>query len=337
MSLSPALLEEIAGLYSTSASRLRPATGGHFSHVYEYDEEGRACILRISPPHSDLDLHSMRSILEWLAFLSARGGPVVPPLRSRGGNLIESLESEGNTYLATAFEKAPGILAETFSPKDWDDELFQALGRALGKCHSIAQEYVPPREDLKRPEWELGGSCFHPAESLTDADPLILKKREKVLASIRELPRDRENYGLAHLDLHFANFYVEREKRKITFFDFDDCAYGWYLMDIAMLLFDILVLYRGPDKERFAGRFLENLLLGYAAEKTLDLFLITELPRFTKLLEIGVYLMLYRFYNPETADEWVSSFMPGRRARIEEERAYVELNFRAVALRAIGE
>ena len=39
-----------------------------------------------------------------------------------------------------------------------------------------------------------------------------------------------------------------------------------------MLLFDILVLYGEPDTERFAGRFLENLLLGYNAQKALDLF-----------------------------------------------------------------
>ena len=134
-----------------------------------------------------------------------------------------------------------------------------------------------------------------------------------------------------HLDLYFVNFYLEQKKRRISFLDFDYCAYGWYLMDVAMLLFDILVLYREPDTERFAGRFLENFLLGYNAQKALDLFWIEQLPHFLKLLEIGVYLMPYRSYKPETADQWVSSFMPGRRARIEEERAYVDLDFNAVA------
>ena len=319
-------LNHIAELYNTSLSQLKPASGGHANLVYEYKSGETSCILRVTPPNRDIDLHSMRSMLEWLAFLADHGGPVARPLRSRRGNLIELVNQDDQTYIGVAFEKAPGVLAEGMPPADWSDELFQTLGNTLGLCHRVAQEYIPTHEAFKRPEWDLPSNCFHPGE-LDGAEPVVLEKYVRVLAPIQALPKDRESYGLVHLDLHFGNFFVDAEHQKIILFDFDDCAYGWYVMDIAMLLFDVLVVYAGSDRQRFGERFLENLLKGYRQQKPISQFWVGQLPLFLKLLEIGVYLMLYRSYDPATADEWVSKFMPGRRDRIEQETAYVDMDF----------
>ena len=75
-----------------------------------------------------------------------------------------------------------------------------------------------------------------------------------------------------------------------------------------------LVVYSGADRESFAGHFLEHLLRGYLTQKSLDRFWIAQLPHFLKLLEIGLYLMLYRDYDPSDSDGWSGKFMPGRRA-----------------------
>lgn len=240
------------------------------------------------------------------------------------------MPSEDQTYIVSVFEKAPGILAEGMLPTDWSDELFQSLGRAVGKCHRLAQGYVPARAEFRRPEWDDTGNCFNPRESLPDADPLILERRAWVLAHLQSLPKDGASYGLAHLDLHFGNFFIDRAQRRIFLFDFDDCAYGWYMMDIAMLLFDVLVVYADADRLSFGARFLEQVLCGYHTQMELSGFWVSQLPHFLKLLEIGVYAMLYQGYDPATADEWVRTFMRERRHRIEHELPYVDLDFAAV-------
>jgi Ser/Thr protein kinase RdoA (MazF antagonist) len=323
-------LDAIANLYGLSVSQLTPISGGHFALVYEYATDDRHYILRITPPDTDVDLPSTRAMLEWLAFLAAHGGPVSRPVRSLEGNLIEMVKYKDQAYIIGAFEKAAGVLAEGMSPADWSDELFQALGNSLGKCHKVAQDYLPVRAEFKRPEWNEAGNCFNPREALGKAESNILEKRARVLAIIQALPKDRENYGLAHLDLHFGNFFVDVAKRRITLFDFDDCAYGWYVMDLAMLLFDVLVVYDGLDKREFGERFLKNLLKGYLTQKQIGSFWVKQLPHFLKLLEIGIYLMLYRSYDPATAYDWISKFMPGRKERIEQEIPYVDLNFEAI-------
>jgi hypothetical protein len=48
------------------------------------------------------------------------------------------------------------------------------------------------------------------------------------------------------------------------------------------------------------------------------------MPAFLKLLEIGVYAMLAKPYDPLTCqDEWVNRFMPGRERRIREDIPYL--------------
>ncbi|NJN18509.1 MAG: phosphotransferase [Oscillochloris sp.] len=332
----PLPLAAIAALYHVSPAQLQPVTGGHVSHVYAYSDEQRSYILRITPPNPDIDLRAMRATLEWWAFLAAQGGPVPRLVASRNGNVIEVVQSGDQHYIAGAFEKAPGVLAEGMAPGDWSDELFQALGRTVGHCHRLAQQYEPARPEFRRPEWDASGNCFNPLESLDDADERILAERNHVLASIQALPKDRDSYGLTHLDLHFGNFYVDVAQQQILLFDFDDCAYGWYCMDIAMLLFDVLVVYDGLNPLQFGERFLENLLRGYHVAAPLSEFWITQLPHFLKLLEIGIYLILAPGYDPASADAWVSTFMPDRRDRIEHRRAYVDLDFAAIYRRAIA-
>lgn len=336
MSLDPRVLKAAAQRYGLQPAQLSSVEGGHFTHVFEYRLGGQDFILRLTPPNPDVDLVSMGSMLEWLAFLGEQGGPVARPVRSQAGKLIETVGSLDGVYIAGAFEKAPGVLAENMTLADWDDALFQLLGKTLGGCHRIARDYQPARLEFRRPEWDQGGNCFNPRWAFTDADPTLLEKRAGVLSKMRDMPKDVDHYGLAHLDLHFGNFFVDKEQQRMVLFDFDDCAYGWYVMDIAMLLFDVLVVYEGSRPVKFGERFLVNLLRGYKTQMAVSTWWVDHLPDFLKLLEIGVYLMLYQDYDEESADDWVRKFMKGRRERIDRDAPYVELDFNAAALQALN-
>ncbi len=52
----------------------------------------------------------------------------------------------------------------------------------------------------------------------------------------------------------------------VTLIDFDDCAYGWFAMDIAMLLFDAVILY-GQWAQDPSVRFFDEMLAGYRTVK----------------------------------------------------------------------
>ena len=329
--MNEATLENAAQRYGVSRSPLTPLSGGHVSHVYGFSKDGKDYVLRITPPNEEIDLQAMRAILAWMRFLAEHGASVSEPIFSQNGALIERVPQDDEEYIVVAFEKAPGILGEDLLFEQWTSARFERLGQTVGKLHALAKTYVPSEAALKRPNWDKIGNCFHPVEQLPASEAIVAQKMRDIVAYVQALPKDCESYGMIHADLHGGNFFVDVATDTITVFDFDDCAYGWHAMDIAMGLFDALVLYPGADKVAFARRFLRHYLVGYLSENTLTRFWINQLPHFLKLLEIGIYTQVHTFYDPNDTDSWVGRFMAGRQHRIEHDVPYVDLDFTRLA------
>ncbi len=326
--MNDALISRAAELYGVTAADLRRMHGGNYNQVYEFELAGKEYILRIAPPDEEFDFAALQSVLAWMAFLAEKGAPVSRVVSSRQGGRVEQLEQDGGLHQVTVFEKIPGILGEELGPADWTPVLYRELGRVTGRLHALAPDYIP-LESLRRPQWDEVANNYNPAANVDPELTLIWEKRAAVLDHLRTLPKTPDCYGLIHGDFHGGNFLVNDERTAIHVIDFDDCFYGWYMMDIAMHLFDQTVLYSGSDKSEFAVRLWHELLAGYQLEKPLSAFWAAQLPYFLKLLELGLYVQVYRFYDPEKSDpdSWVGKFMPGRRARIEQDRPCLEIDF----------
>lgn len=307
-------------LYGISESDLHPLRGGHASHVYGFQRGDKNLVLRLTPPGDDIDVRAQKSILAWMAHLAAHGAFVPEPLASKNGNLVEVIPTAEGDWLAVAFNQADGTLSEEIPLEQWSENQFQWLGSSIGKMHAIARTYAPNAE-LDRPHWEAGGNLFnHPLKN----EPWLKERQSRLLEQVRALPKSADTYGLIHCDLHFGNFFLDLPGQKITIIDFDDCAYGWFIMDIAVQLFDVLVLYEGTDKAGYAHTFLRSFLSGYRVENPLSNFWLEQLPLFLKLLEINVYDMVAPSH-PTNADEWVLKFMAARRERLEHDLPYADL------------
>jgi amicoumacin kinase len=318
-------LNAAASLYGLSEAELQPLRGGHFAQVYGFNRNGRNYVLRLTPPDDDVNLLAQRSILAWMAYLAAHGASVPEPLPSKNENLVEVISSPEGEWLAVAFTQAEGILSEEIPLGQWDDLQFQTLGKSIGKIHAIARGYVPSSE-VSYPHWETGGNLFN---RKIESEHWLKEKQSRILEQICALPKSVDAYGLVHCDLHFGNFFVDVCKQVVTLIDFDDCAYGWFVLDIAVLLFDILVLYPGMDKDEYGQDFLHSFLTGYLTENPLSMFWLEQLPLFLKLLEINIYDMVAKSY-PDNADEWVVKFMRGRKERLENDTPYASLNYSAL-------
>ncbi len=246
-------------------------------------------------------------------------------IRSQNGNLLESIEDNGRAYGISASEKLTGARAETLPLNEWDNTLIERVGQVVGRCHAIAQTYTPSHHVVRRPQWDEAPNCFNPVDELATVDAFVIEKRTEILQALQSLPIEGQGWGLAHMDIHFANFIVNLQTRDVVLIDFDDCAYGWYIMDVAMLLFDLVVVYKDEPRKQLHDRFLQAFLKGYQSEKALSDFWIAQLPAFLKLLEIGIYAMLVEEYDPMTcADYWVNTFMTNREQRIREGVPYLD-------------
>ncbi len=248
----------------------------------------------------------MDAIWTWVHLLDAQG-PGRRPHPSTAHNLVEAVDTETGSYLVTALKRAPGILAEELPYDQWSDPLFRAWGRTA-RCtpshrpaRRIRLPFVAPNgtDSGTSSAIHCRGAGRHPYG----------EQRTLARARLASLPRNPDNYGIVHMDFHAANFFVDPETATVTVFDFDDCCRGWYVMDIAMALFDILVVYPQEDRRAFAGHFLHQYLAGYNGAKPLDAFWVGQLQHFLKLLETGVYAEVYPYHDPADTTSWVGKFL----------------------------
>jgi Ser/Thr protein kinase RdoA (MazF antagonist) len=323
------LLDLACKLYGASPEELIPLSGGHSNAVYEFSAGtmGSSGILRIGV--EDCPSEQTLGMLEWVNFLREQGAPVTAPLRSVRGHLLERLEYNDQAYTITSFEKAGGTLAENIPPSAWTDELFLAIGRAIGQFHSISKSYQPSHAGLTRSQWYDSYEIRHATSLLQNLTDPAGEKLVELLKYLGSLPKSTADYGLIHDDLHFANFLVGSDNR-VTVIDFDDCGYGWFVIDVAMAVFDVMVLYNPLTDEQgqtFARRFLRSYLSGYREQNQLDPFWQAHIGHFLKLKELCIYADLVGHPDIQQPDSWVGRFMRGRAERVANDIPYIDIDF----------
>lgn len=294
---------------------------GFESFMYEFTRQGEAGILRIG--------HSLRrspaliqAEVDWINYLAEGGAGVAKALLSAQGNLVEAVEDgQGGQFLVTAFARAPGGHVRK---ADWQPAFFKHYGQLVGRMHVLSQHYTPPHPECQRFAWndDLNASV---EEFLPSGDESIAEHFQALMVYLNTLPITPDGYGLIHQDAHTGNLFVD-ESGNITLFDFDDCCYGHYIYDLAMVIF--YAITNEPDMVATLQAFLPPFLAGYRRENHLDSTWMKEIPHFLKLREIDLYAVIHRSMGPGPYDSpWVQGFMDGRRARLEANLPFVEFDF----------
>jgi Ser/Thr protein kinase RdoA (MazF antagonist) len=269
----------------------------------------------------------IRGEVDWINYLAAGGASVARAILSESGNLVESIDDgHGEAFLCTAFIHAPG---GGVKPEDWNDRLFFNYGRLIGRMHALAKTYQVSNPAWKRYEWDS------PENNTTEKqmparETLAVEKYNRLMAYLRSLPCNPEDYGMIHQDAHSGNFFID-ENYTLTLFDFDDCVYGHFIYDIAMVLF-----YGSSgeaDPAEFTNRFMPVFLSGYREENRLDPAWLAELPHFMKLREIDLFAVIhFSFADGDNPDHpWCARYMKGRRERIEGDLPYIEYDWASLA------
>jgi Ser/Thr protein kinase RdoA (MazF antagonist) len=298
--------------------------GGFESFIYAFSKEGKDYILRLS--HSlRYSLEMIEGEVDWINYLARGGVSVSKAVPSTAGRLVEKIDAKEGCFIVTAFEKAPGNPPRR---EDWENGLMVEIGRLIGRMHRLTKKYSPPSANIRRPDWDIGLDTVA-EEHLPAGEERVTRAWHALLAQIRQLPRGMDSYGLAHVDVHGGNFFVD--KGHITLFDFGDCQYAWFAYDLAMAFF-YAIPHRSqtPEQLAFARRVFEELIAGYSQENQIDPFWLDTIPLFLKLREMDLYIVIHRSYdmeNLEKLDPWSASFMQGRKANIENHLPYVDIPF----------
>jgi amicoumacin kinase len=320
-------LAEAGRHYGVAPGAFQPLDGFE-SFIYQFSRADGDYILRIghSRRRSPEQIHAE---VDWINYLAAGMGPAngIPAaparaIQSQNGQLVEAIpDGQGEYFLATAFVRAQG---QTPRGAMLTPPFFENYGRMLGRIHSLSRRYQPADPAWVRPHWNDPGNLVV-AEYLPPGNEGVIERFQHVMDHLTRLPRTVDSYGMIHQDAHAGNLFADADNN-LTLFDFDDCCFGYYIYDIAMVIF--YAAQGRPDPEGFTREFLPPFLHGYRRECPLDPSWLAEIPPFLKLREIDLYALIHRSLDVNNLpDSWTSNYMNGRKARIEAAQPFIDLDF----------
>ena len=340
------ILQEAMQRYGIPKDQIKPLDAFE-SFIYEFEREGEGYILRIG--HSFRKSEALiQGEVDWINTLARGGVSVARAIPSANGKLVEAIDDGGGgQFLVTAFVRAMGQ-----PPWDagWTPARFETYGQLLGKMHALAIDYQPARV-WKRPEWDDASMKFVELY-LPESEVIVHQKYQSVLDHIYTLPKDRASYGLIHQDAHQNNFFMDADGR-LTLFDFDECAYSWFINDIAIVLFYISMDAEElgfPSAASFTQEFLTHFLRGYRQAYSLDSTWLKEIPAFLKLRELELYAVVHRDFDIKDIEHWslesfkriqdfdvnsgnhmwIANFMRNRKSNIEQDLPFIDFDFESL-------
>lgn len=206
---------------------------------------------------------AVASELAWLEALAYETTvPVQIPRRSLDGTMIVVGKQVGlpGAYPVTVLSWLDG---EILTQDQRSPHHFYRLGQLVAQLHHHAQHWTPPFA-LDRPLYDstsvlstdsvVGEEVVTYKQLPEDVQGHLQRLHEQLQEVEQRLGKSPDQFGLIHSDLSFGNVLFTTEA--VLPIDFDDCGFGYYLYDLAVIL-------AGPWERPGFQQRREALLQGY--------------------------------------------------------------------------
>lgn len=317
-SLTEAIIRQSADLYDTPFDTVRKI-GGFENFVYEYEKNGDFYIMRFTHS-SHRTVEQVNAEMEFIDYLDNKNARVSTVVHSRNDKLIEVINiNEDDYFIICVFTKAPGNFVKK---ADLTDDFYEMFGEEVGRLHKLTKTYKPIH---KRVQWDEEAYLEIAANCLPKKDEKVIEKYKKVIKRIQNLPRNIDNFGLIHTDLHFGNMYIS--SGELTFFDWDDASYKHFISDIAIVIFYHFFDAKVPQEEIDVrtARILASFLKGYKQQNTIDLDFLYHLNDFLMLRTIVLFVVIYDAGEEMIDSGWGKQYLDKARGRILNETPFLTL------------
>ena len=219
--------------------------------VYFAKMGDREVVLRLTPL-SQRTAEEIQAELEWMDEVHKYQILTPQIIRSNQSALFETVVIDNQIFHCVVMEKIDGIRTERDT---LDEKIILIWSECLARLHLNAKKYSA---GAGRAEWN-GDSTF---ELCMTVFPNTLESTQILFTELCEFLKvyPKDNYGLIHGDLHEGNFFYKNDR--LTIFDFDDCAYHWFIYDLTVPVMSIFKTFEGDEftvkREHFINLFLMN-------------------------------------------------------------------------------
>ncbi|MFK8137908.1 MAG: phosphotransferase enzyme family protein [Bdellovibrionales bacterium] len=183
---------------------------------------------------------------------------------------------------------------------------FESVGELTSNLHKSTKGFKLNHRNY----WDTQGliGLESTMGSFRSIESSISKKQYEILSDCRKMVFSKlmnyqkkypEKMNVVHGDLHFGNLLWSQNK--VTPIDFDDCGYGFELMDLAVTLNASSNILKNVGKTE-AKRITDSLLNGYSKSMSLSDFDLEILPYFILARDLVLFAWLHgRRTNPKLA------------------------------------
>ncbi len=302
------IVNQLAHAYGVTRTQLHPLTDNPDDGVYGFTRQRHDFVVKYTL-QAARTFSTLQGQVDWVNFLAVHGAPVSRPVPSLRGAFVEQLPINDTTVSVVCYEHVPGDRPEgTILTAD----LFQTWGQVMGKIHALSTRYTPAQQHWHIRAWYEGAT--RDTRTIPADQTLVHEKCDALLRSVHALPNNQQVYGLIHGDFQANNLHVSNGV--LWVFDFDDCEYNWFVSDIATALYFTLW-------EPHPECVLENMLAGYAHERSIGADWNEQIPLFLKLQEMSIYTAITA-YNRETLPLKHQALLRRYRHNIEHDIPYIE-------------
>ncbi len=284
--LTDNVIKQAALLYGVDVSKI-VKIGGFENFVYEYTKNSENYIMRFV--HSEHRTYEqVLAELEFIDYLDKNNACVSTVVHSVNDQLIERINIDDIFYFnICVFTKAPGTFVKR---EDQTNDFWVEFGKDVGQLHKLTKSYKPVH---KRVEWNEENFFDMVDKSLPKTDDIIKERLDDLTKKILSFPKNIDNYGLIHTDLHFGNMFIS--SGKLTFFDWDDSSYKHFLSDIAIIIFYSFGIrnYEEDHINNETRRILALFMEGYKIENKVSIDFFKNLNDFLMLRTIILYVVIH--------------------------------------------
>lgn len=196
--------------------------------------------------------------LELLSYIASKNVLVAYPIRNKDGVFISKFINNNETRFISLFSFAEGSQINA----SLNGNLSLRFGENIATLHKVSSEF---QSSHNRYTIDLNYLINEPIEMLQqycskhklDNLNFFIPYAKYLHNQLQELPVNNEAYGIIHGDLNPSNIHLD-DRENITIFDFDHCAYGWRIHDLAVV------------KLCYAPNTYEAILDGYTSKISLS-------------------------------------------------------------------
>lgn len=296
------ILAEITALTQKKIAKVESLAGGFQNHVFRFLMDHDWYIARLTPPRkrSKELIEAELSFMEELRKNHIRTVDVI----LINGERVNEIIIDNKFFYITVFQYVENQELDVSDLSIWNTNFFLEWGKTIGQMHQISETSL---KKFIRPVWLEDDGEVNTISSLFGDNKHGLKEAYKdLLKKLATFPQTNCNFGLIHNDLHQGNFFVN--SNQLILFDFDDCAYNWYVQDLATSIYH--ALWTGgayhPKWDEFPQEFLNNFLTGYMSVRELTENDLVQMELFLQMRELFLFLLFKKGWDFQHLEEWQS-------------------------------